>query len=579
MSLEQRETAGYVDIYGFSPAAGGWIIAGWVSRDWDSSDQEATAVLEFDSRQVSGAFTACIYEREDIKKVGQGLVAFIRSTDSQPSYLVDAMLQAGGRYFRLVAAQVGRLLDEPKVLDSCRDLIAAAPRSRNRAELLKLFGRTRYRGQDTLTDLRLPVFLELDALYLCPPHGVLLRGWFVDTFAQVSKLRLRSPGSTHSLDPTQWIRISRPDVANTLSERVGSVDSASGFLVYASPLPDPTEELFIEVETNSGLLLFKRVSAPVKAGLDAIREILSVFDLRYAELTRGFDVVAGPAIVSMNQQRLRSKPRISKIQFGPPPESPRASIIVPLYGRMDFVEYQLGLFYHTLAADHEIIYVLDDPGKARELEVLASSCQARFGRSFTVLSLSHNVGYGPANNIGLAHARAPYVCFLNSDVFPRTADWLEQLLVTAAEPGVGAVGALLVFEDGTIQHEGISYSPIAELGGWSFSLHANKGLMPASLEGTEEVDALTGACLVMRTETARELGGFDEGFVIGDFEDVDLCKRIQARGERCMLNRRAQLYHLERQSQGDHTVSWRSNLTLFNAWRFDRKWGHAAADA
>ena len=579
MESDQLGLAGYVDIYGFSPAAGGWVIAGWVSRDWDSGDHETTAVLEFDSRHVSGAFTVCTYDRADIQKIGLGLVAFIRSSDSQPSYLVDAVMTAGGSSFRLAAAQVARLLDEPKLLDSCRDLIAAAPRSRNRAELLKLFSRSRYAGRDTLTDLRLPVFLELDSLYLCPPHGLLLRGWFVDAFEQVSKLRLRSANVSHPLDPTQWIRISRPDVTKSLSERIGSVDSASGFLVYASPLPDPAEDLYIEIEINTGELLFKRVSAPMKAGLDAIREILSVFDLRYAELTRGFDVVAGPAIVSLNQQRLRSRPRVAEIQYGTPPELPRASIIVPLYGRMDFVEYQLGLFYHTLATDHEIIYVLDDPSKARELEVLASSCHARFGRSFIVLSLSHNVGYGPANNIGLAHARAPFVCFLNSDVFPRTADWLEQLLLTAGEPGVGAAGALLVFEDGTVQHEGIDYSPIAELGGWTFSLHPNKGRMPTALEGIEEVDALTGACLVMRTETARELGGFDEGFIVGDFEDVDLCKRLQARGERCLLNRRAQLYHLERQSQGDQTNTWRTNLTLFNAWRFDRKWGKAARDA
>ncbi len=579
MSAEQLEVAGYVDFYGFSPAAGGWVIAGWVSRDWDSGDQEATAVLEFSTRQASGTLIACTYERADVQKVGLGLVALIRSADAQASYLADAVLHAGGKSFRLVAAQVARLLDEPKLLDNCRDLISAAPRSRNRADLLRLFSRARYAGRDTLGDLRLPVYLELDSLYFCPPHGILLRGWYVDAFMQVSKLRLRSASSSYALDPAQWIRIPRPDVVTSLSEMVGTVDRTAGFLVYVSPLPDTSDDFYFEIETSTGEVLFKRVSAPMKTGLDAIREILSVFDLRYGQLTRGFDVVAGPAIVSLNQQRLRSKPRIAAIQYGSPPDSPRATIIVPLYGRMDFVEYQIGLFYHSLARDHELIYVLDDPGKARELEVLASSCHARFGRSFTVLSLSHNVGYGPANNIALAHARAPYVCFLNSDVFPRTADWLEQMLITAAEPGVGAVGALLLFEDGTVQHEGISYSSIAELGGWSFSLHPNKGRVPGSLEGTEEVDGVTGACLLMSTETAREIGGFDEGFVIGDFEDVDLCKRIQARGQRCMLNRRAQLYHLERQSQGDHTDPWRTNLTLFNAWRFDRKWGHAAADA
>jgi len=239
---------------------------------------------------------------------------------------------------------------------------------------------------------------------------------------------------------------------------------------------------------------------------------------------------------------------------------------------MDFVEYQLGLFSGTLADDHELIYVLDDPDKQRELEALAASCHAKFRRPFTVLSLSHNMGYAPANNVGLRHARAPYVCFLNSDVFPQTPDWLEHMLQSAEEPDVGAVGALLLFEDGTVQHQGVEYEALHEFGDWIFSLHPHKGRFPAAGTDIEEVDAVTGACLLMQTELARTLGGFDEGYVIGDFEDVDLCKQIRARGLRCVVDRRARLYHLERQSQGDQQQLWRINLTLFNAWRFQRKW-------
>jgi GT2 family glycosyltransferase len=211
----------------------------------------------------------------------------------------------------------------------------------------------------------------------------------------------------------------------------------------------------------------------------------------------------------------------------------------------------------------------------RELDALAASCLAKFRVPFTVLSLSHNMGYAPANNIGLRHARAPFVCFLNSDVFPDDPDWLEHMLDTAAAPDVGAVGALLVFEDGTVQHQGIMYERLQEFGGWMFGLHPEKGRFAAVEPILQDVDGLTGACLLMPTSLARELGGFDEGFVIGDFEDADLCKQVQARGLRCVLDRRAKLYHLERQSQGDQQQIWRTNLTLFNAWRFQRKWHDA----
>ena len=563
---------GYVDFYGFSSTAGGWVMTGWVGRDWDGYGQAIEAILDFDSGPLSGAATVCTFERADIKKVGVGLVVLIESGDSRPSYLTDATLIYGPQSFRLVAAQTARHMEEQQLLDRSRELISAAPRTSARAELLRGFSRSRFTGRDTLSELRPPVFLELDAVYICPPHGLLLRGWFVDPFHSVAKIRLRSGNTAQLIDPTQWIRIPRPDVEQSVGEKVGSVDRSCGFLSYTAPIALGNAEIYFEIELETGELHFKPVAAPVKTGLVAIREILSVFDLRNMELTRAFDSVAGPAIASLNRQRLRTQPRIDRIDYGSPPDIPRTSIIVPLYGRMDFIEYQLAFFYRTLAPDHELIYVLDDPDRKRELEALAAACYAKFSRSFTILMLSHNMGYAPANNIGLRYARADFTCFLNSDVFPRTPDWIEQLLRTAEQPGIGVTGALLVFEDGTIQHEGIEYDALQEFGGWIFSLHPRKGRYPVDLDTTGEVEAVTGACLLMRTDLAREIGGFDEGYIIGDFEDVDLCKRIKAQGLRCAVNRRAQLYHLERQSQGDQQLVWRTNLTLFNAWRFQRKW-------
>lgn len=578
MSESIQQIAGYVDFYGFSATAGGWLVTGWIVREWEGTDKEAVATLDFGARSIGSAVQSCTFERADVQKVGIGVLLLVETTDGRPGTLSEAVLNSGQASFRLAAPQSARVLDEAALLDRCRDLLMGAARTALRADLLRRLNRPRFDGRDTVVELSQPVFLELDAIYICPPHGVLLRGWFADPFGVVAKIRLRCPGSAHIIDPAQWIRIPRPDVVNALSERVGTVDRAPGFLAYVSPMADPSGALVFEVETQSGQLAFKRAAGPIRTGIVAIREILGVFELRHQELARGFDAVVGPAIASLNQQRLRVRPHVNIIAYGTPSQTPRASIIVPLYGRMDFLEYQLGLFHRTLAPDHELIYVLDDPDRARELEALAASCHAKFQRSFTILSLSHNMGYAPANNVGLQHARAPHVCFLNSDVFPCTPDWLEIMLRAAAEAGVGAVGALLVFEDGTVQHEGIAYSSLHEFGGWSFSLHPNKGRHPvASAPSAREVDAVTGACLLMPTGLARELGGFDEGFVIGDFEDVDLCKQVQARGLRCVVDRRARLYHLERQSQGDQQLAWRTNLTLFNAWRFERKWGQATA--
>src|SRR6202040_4135022 len=81
----------------------------------------------------------------------------------------------------------------------------------------------------------------------------------------------------------------------------------------------------------------------------------------------------------------------------------------------------------SAAEDYEIIYVLDDPSRRRELEALAQSVFERFEIPFRLLLLPRNLGFAPANNLGFKAARGKFVCFLNSDVFPGTVDWLRLL--------------------------------------------------------------------------------------------------------------------------------------------------------
>ena len=162
---------------------------------------------------------------------------------------------------------------------------------------------------------------------------------------------------------------------------------------------------------------------------------------------------------------------------------------------------------------------------------LAQATLERFRLPFRLLLLPSNLGFARASNCGLRAARSPFVCFLNSDIFPIDDDWIERLVVRLEQnPGLGVIGARLLYEDGSIQHEGCYYRPQAEFGGWTFIEHTNKGRRPAAARGLQYCEAITGACMVLARSLAQELGGFDESYVVGDFEDSDLCRRVQARG-------------------------------------------------
>ncbi|WP_419727952.1 glycosyltransferase family 2 protein [Lichenicola sp.] len=570
---------GCIDFLSYSSSLDGWIAGGWIDLGWDDQDAAPNCLLEFSDARVEGGATVCIFPRPDVRKIGTGILIFVEGKSERRDSFQDLILTRDGQHFRLTPSEPLEQPSEAEAITRTKSLLAGALRSSRRATFLRLMNRPTYAGFDTLEAVQPPLFLEMDSVCLCPPGGLLLRGWFIDPFKSIASIRVRCGAQSRLLDTKHWIPIPRPDVREGFSRQFGGLTDQCGFLAFVPDVYTPGETVYFELQTKSGDAAFKRIPQVRSPGIDTIKETLSNLELRYEELAQGYDHVLGPAIGAMNDFRMMDRVGYKEMVFGPVLDAPRCSIIVPLYGRIDFMELQLAFFSRTLEPGHEIIYVLDDPTKTRAAEALATSCLARFRMPFRLVELSANVGYAPANNIGLAVARGQYVCFLNSDVFPKTPDWLESMLETAmTRPDVGVVGALLVFEDETIQHEGCSYEVLPEFAGWSFSLHPRKGRFPNDDSSVQEVEAVTGACLMMPMQLAREVGGFDEGYVIGDFEDVDLCRKAQERGLICVVDRRARLYHLERQSQGGQSNSWRLNLTLYNAWRFQKRWVTSASE-
>ena len=84
-------------------------------------------------------------------------------------------------------------------------------------------------------------------------------------------------------------------------------------------------------------------------------------------------------------------------------------------------------------------------------------------------------------------------------------------------------------------------------------------------------------CLVLPRDLLERMGGLDPAFLIGDFEDADLCLRLAAAGRRVAVDHGVRMHHLERQSQAGAEQRWRMNLTLCNAWTHEQRWGATLA--
>lgn len=166
--------------------------------------------------------------------------------------------------------------------------------------------------------------------------------------------------------------------------------------------------------------------------------------------------------------------------------------------------------------------------------------------------------YAAMHNRAMGSLRGPLICFLNNDIEVLQPDWLELMAAPALRPGVGAVGARLLYPDGSIQHAGI----VTGIGGGA--AHAHRFLPPDELgyfaraHLPQFVSAVTAACLVVEKDKFEAVGGFNaENFAVA-FNDVDLCLKLTARGWNSFYEPRAVLVHHESKSRGiDHTPAKR----------------------
>ncbi len=158
------------------------------------------------------------------------------------------------------------------------------------------------------------------------------------------------------------------------------------------------------------------------------------------------------------------------------------------------------------------------------------------------------------NNYAVSKSTGHYVLFLNNDTEAKSAGWIAAMVEQAQRPSIGAVGALLLYPDDTVQHAGV----VIGLGGVAGHSHKHFPLAANGhanmLKAINNYSAVTGACLMTRREVFERVGGFDEELTVA-FNDIDLCLKIVAAGYRIVNLPHVQLYHFESKSRGDESTA------------------------
>ncbi|MDR6818101.1 GT2 family glycosyltransferase [Neorhizobium sp. 2083] len=224
------------------------------------------------------------------------------------------------------------------------------------------------------------------------------------------------------------------------------------------------------------------------------------------------------------------------------------TVVIPTRDRADLLRACLeGLFTRTRYDDLDVIVV---DNESREGETLALFHHYEGSDRIRRIPLSGLFNFSRACNLGVAEARHELVLLLNNDIEPLEPGWLSQLVEELDDADVGAVGALLLYPDGYVQHGGVTLGT-GSVARHNFSfVHPQAGEDSGLLSQRQEMSAVTAACLMTRRSMWNSVGGMDEDRLAVAFNDVDYCLKLREMGKRIMWTPHARLIHRESVSRG-----------------------------
>ena len=261
-----------------------------------------------------------------------------------------------------------------------------------------------------------------------------------------------------------------------------------------------------------------------------------------------------------------------EVRYALPEPEPSVAIIIPTRNQLPLLEACVeSVREHTTYTNYRIWVVDNDSDCPDTLSWLA---QQRLSGSLEVIKDEGAFNFSRLNNYAVSKVDTDFVVLLNNDIEVVSGGWLSDMVATACQPDVGAVGARLLYPDGTVQHSGV----VLGIGGSAG--HAFKGMKKDNpgywFRGVlrSEFTAVTGACLLVAREHYLAVGGLDELSFAVAFNDVDFCLRLAERGYRNVLCAYAELIHHESKSRGYEDTP--EKLARFNIerTRLRQRWLH-----
>jgi glycosyltransferase involved in cell wall biosynthesis len=242
--------------------------------------------------------------------------------------------------------------------------------------------------------------------------------------------------------------------------------------------------------------------------------------------------------------------------------APLVTVIIPTRDNLHYLRQSVRSVFENDHRNFEMIIVNNRSEQEETLDFLES---LKSRGNVQILDFPKPYTFSEINNLGASHANGDYLLLLNSDTEAIRNDWLTAMLEVAQLPGVGIVGAKLLYPDNTVQHAGVVLWHCGPAG----HLHSR---LPQGLHGhfgivdmIRNCSAVTAACMLIRKSLYDELGGLDLDLPVA-YQEVDFCLRAWERGYRTAYTPYSLLYHHESVVTG-RRVDTRDEAVFRTKWQ------------
>lgn len=254
-----------------------------------------------------------------------------------------------------------------------------------------------------------------------------------------------------------------------------------------------------------------------------------------------------------------------------PSPPPLVSLIIPTKDQKRLLETCVSsVLEKTDYSNYEILIVNND---SRDRETIDYFEEIARHEKVKVLDFPGPFNFSAINNFAVEQSAGELIALMNNDVEIISPHWLRLMAGHALRSEIGCVGAKLYYPNDRIQHAGVILGLDGVAGHGHKYFRRSHGGYFARLMLTQNVSAVTAACLVVRKEIYNEVGGLNEIDLAVAFNDVDFCLKVRERGYLNLFEPHAELVHHESISRGQENIKEKRRRFRTEVNYMKRRWG------